>query len=210
MKIISIRKVKRDVHIIFDTGEELLLRYEVFLKSGLRKDDSIDNNLVPELEKQNKLFSAKETAFNLLSRRNHSVKELERKLLQRRIEKDIINEIIADLIKSNFLNDEKFAREYLEEKLRLKNVGLVKIKNDLYARGINREVIKAILNEKSELDETENAFNLIQKKLKSFNKKTTDPRKLKQKVYSFLLLKGYNYDTIESVMNKIKSEGSKD
>jgi regulatory protein len=210
MQIVSIRKIKRNVQIIFDTGEELLLRYEVFIKSGLRKNDITDTDLIADLEKQNKIFSAKETAFNILSRRNHSVKELERKLLQRRIEKNIVNEIIIDLIKSNYLNDEKFAREFLDEKLRLKTIGLEKIKKELFAKGIHREVINEVLSEKGELDESENALLLVYKKMKFFERNTADARKLKQRIFSFLLSKGYNYDTIEKVMNKINSEVAED
>ena len=206
MRIVLIRKIKRDAQIIMDTGEELLLRYEVCVKNGLRKNDLINADLILELEKQNKIFSAKETAFNILSRRNHSIKELERKLQQRRIEKEIIDEIIAYLIESNFLNDERFAREFLEERLRLKTVGLEKIKNELYSKGIQREIIKSVLMEKGELDETENALQLVQKRMKLFNRKTTDKKILKQKIYSFLHSKGYNYDTIENVINKMDSE----
>jgi hypothetical protein len=67
MRIVLIRKIKRDAQIIMDTGEELLLRYEVCVKNGLRKNDLINADLILELEKQNKIFSAKETAFNIFS-----------------------------------------------------------------------------------------------------------------------------------------------
>jgi regulatory protein len=206
MNIISIRKIRRDAQIIFETGEEQLIRYEVFIKSGLRKNDSVDEEIIHSLEKENKKYLAKEKAYNILARRNHSTKELERKLIQRKFERGIIKEIIDELVNLNFLDDERFAREYLEEKLRFKNVGLEKIKNELFYKGVPREIIKNIIEEKTDIDETESALQLAEKKIKSILKKVTDRRIIRQKIYSFLLSKGYKYETIENVINKIKPE----
>ena len=203
MQIIAIGKIKNDIQLIFDTGEELLLKYEVFIKSGLKKNDSVNDSLMLNLIEQNKLFLAKKTALNILSRREHSKKELERKLYQRKVEKKIIEEVIYEFSNLNYLDDGRFAKEYLEEKLKLKSSGIEKIKKELYAKGVSREIIKSVLDEKGNIDETDAAYNLVYKKMKSFARKTQEKRKVKQKIYSFLLSKGYEYDTIEKVLNKI-------
>ncbi|MCX6149972.1 MAG: regulatory protein RecX [Ignavibacteriales bacterium] len=207
MQIAAIRKVKRNVQVILDSGEELLIRYEIFLKNGLRNGDPFTDDLIQVISKQNKIFEAKEKAFNLLTRRNHSSKEIERKLLQRKFDKGIVTEVIIDLQQSDFLNDERFTREYVEERLRLSTNGLGKIKKELYARGIPREIINTIIDENSDVDETDNALELAKKKMKSLSsRKIIDKRKLKQKIYSFLLSKGFDYETIENAYRKIITE----
>jgi regulatory protein len=203
MQIIAVRKIKNNVQVVFNTGEELLIKPEVFLKSGLRINDFMDEVKVQELLNQNKIFLAKQTALNILSRRDHSKKELERKLYQRKVEKDITGEIISELIELKYLDDERFAKAYLEEKLKLKNVGIEKVKRELFAKGVSREIIKSILDEKGEIDESESAYSLVMKKMKQFTRKTQDTRKIKQKIYTFLFSKGYDYETIEQVFNKI-------
>jgi regulatory protein len=203
MQIIAIRKIKNNVHVIIDTGEELLLNNEVFIKNGLRKNDILDVSQILNLNRQNKIYQAKQTALNILSRRDHSKKELERKLYQRKIEKEIIEEVIQELSNLNYLDDVRFTKEYLEEKLRLKTSGKEKIKKELFAKGVSRDIIIDVLDEKGDIDETDVALNLANKKMKLISRKNQDKWKIKQKIYSFLLSRGYDYETIEKVLNNI-------
>jgi len=203
MQIVALRKTSRDVHIVFESGEELVIRYDLFVKNGLRNGDNLDDDRIVSLKKGNDIFLAKERAFNILSKRNNSSGEIKRKLLQRKFDKDTIAEAVKDLTTSGFLDDEKFAREYLEEMLKFKAVGLNKIRSDLYSKGIKKEIIDSVLSEKSDKDEAENAFKLAVKKMNTSFIKETETKKQKQKLYSFLFSKGFEHSTIEAVIKKI-------
>lgn len=85
MKIESIAKVKNDIKILLDNGEKLFLRYEVFLKNGLRKGDDLSEEEISRLIRQNQFYFVKESAFRFLGRRIHSEKELQRKLSGKKI-----------------------------------------------------------------------------------------------------------------------------
>jgi regulatory protein len=203
MQIIALKKTGKDVHIVFESGEELVLRYELYVKNGLRKGDNLDDDKIDLINRENKIFLAKERAFNILSKRNNSTGEIKRKLIQRKFDKDTAESVVNELAASGFLNDEQFAKEYVEEKLKLNAVGLNKICSELYSKGINKGIIESVLSEKSDADEYENAIKLAAKKMKSSVIKNVEAKKQKQKLYSFLLSKGFDYSTIDMVIKKI-------
>ncbi len=203
MQIIALKKTGKDVHIIFETGEELVIRYDLFVKNGLRKDDNLDDDKIELINRENKIFLAKERAFNILSKRNNSTGEIKRKLIQRKFDKDTTESVVNELVASGFLNDEQFAKEYAEEKLKLNAVGLNKIRSELYSKGINKAIIESVLSEKSDADEYENAIKLAAKKMNSSVIKNAEAKKQKQKLYSFLLSKGFDHTTIDMVIKKI-------
>lgn len=84
MKIIKIEKAGLNAKVYFEEEETVSFRCELLLKSGLRKGDVIDESLIEKLSRDNEKFLAKESAFNFLSRRMHSVKELETKLKKKK------------------------------------------------------------------------------------------------------------------------------
>lgn len=204
MKIIKIeRKDERTIRVHLDNNEILFLSNEVFIKNGLRKNDEISEDLFNFLIKENKLFFLKQKAFKLLGRRLHSEKELRIKLNQKGYEKDLIDKIIEELYLNNYLNDYEFARQFADENIRNKLWGQVKIESELMKKGINREIISEVIKEKFfDGDSLESAVILVNKKLKTFLGKKIDSKKLKSKLLSFLISRGYDYETSRSAIEQ--------
>lgn len=203
MTIVSIAKIKNNIKIILDNGEKLFLRYEVFLKNGLRKGDALTEEEIAKLIRQNQFFFVKESAFRFLGRRIHSEKELQRKLLQKKYDKEIVASVLKELKDSNYLDDEHFAREFADEKINKKAFGPNKVKAELKARGVTQEIIDKILSQKSLGTEFENACMLAEKKLSSLKNRELDKKKINQKLYSYLLSKGFDFDTIKAAVNRV-------
>ncbi|MGE5681909.1 MAG: regulatory protein RecX [Bacillota bacterium] len=204
MVITSISKIKDNVHILMDNGQKLILRYEIFLKNGFRKGDEITEKDIASLIRDNQLFYIKESAFRILGRRLHSQKELERKLMQRKYDKELISEVLLQLKENHYLDDEKFAREYAEEKIQKKLLGFSRIRQELMEKGVSKEIIQEVLNEKSDNDESDNALRLAEKKLNALKGRNLDKMKLNQRLYSFLASKGFNYEIIRNVLDKLE------
>lgn len=200
----SISKIKDNVHILMDNGQKLILRYEIFLKNGFRKGDEITEKDIASLIRDNQLFYIKESAFRILGRRLHSQKELERKLMQRKYDKELISEVLLQLKENHYLDDEKFAREYAEEKIQKKLLGFSRIRQELMEKGVSKEIIQEVLNEKSDNDESDNALRLAEKKLNALKGRNLDKMKLNQRLYSFLASKGFNYEIIRNVLDKLE------
>ena len=99
MRVLKVvKKGKNDVTIQLDDDKYLILKLEVFLKSGLKKGDEISEDRFSFLIEQNKLFYIKQKAFRLLGRRQHSSSELRRKLWNKDYEQKLIDEVIDTLM----------------------------------------------------------------------------------------------------------------
>lgn len=197
-----VKKDDENVIIYLDNGEKLFLSYEVFLKNRLGKDMEITEDGFSFLVRENQKYFIKKKAFNLLGRRLHSCKELKLKLLRNKYDPALIDDVINYLKEKMLLNDFDFGKEYVEEKIRTKSWGINKIKSELFKKGLAAELIDDILSNEN-LNYSDNALKLAEKKLKILSQKNYDNRRLSSRLYSFLMSRGYDYDTITEVLNKL-------
>jgi len=200
------KKDAKNVVIYFSDGEPLFLSLEVFLKSGLKKNDEISDDRFSSLISENKLFFIKQRALRYLGRRLHSRSELRVKLLQKGYEINLINEALEYLAKKNYLDDAEFAWQFTKDKLELKGWSKAKSLAALIKRGINPAVIDEVMSETyTEKSELENATTAAQKKLKSLRVKSDDKNEIRNKLSSFLSLRGYDYEIVKEVCDKLIS-----
>ena len=99
-------------------------------------------------------------ALDLLSRREHSRKELYLKLTKRFESKEDINLNLDRLEEKNLLSDSRFAEEYVQAR-RKKGFGPIKISAELEKRGVNESLIS---NEIDKFDDWEDLAELSFKK----------------------------------------------
>jgi regulatory protein len=208
MKINKIvKKDARNVVIHFDSDEVLFLSEEIFYKSGLKKNDEISDDRFSSLIKDNRLFHIKQRAFRYLGRRQHSTSELRIKLKQKGYETELINEVLDDLKKKNYLDDTEFAKMFVEEKIKLKLWGEQKLRNELIKRGIKSEVISEVLrNIISEEDKLNNVMTVASKKYDTLRNRKLDKDVIKKKLITFLNSRGYNYAVIKEVCDELIKE----
>ena len=134
-------------------------------------------------------------ALDIISRREHSQKELTDKLAKKYDIPELINSVIHNLIEKNLLNDLRFSQAYVVARKR-KGFGPKKIRYELVSRGVNE-------NTASEVIDAEGGWN--EAALKAFNKKFKAgigedfKKQNKQKV--FLQNRGFSFQEIDSVFN---------
>jgi regulatory protein len=205
MIVSALKQKGNNVIVQFDNGESLILDYRTVIDNGLRKNDSINESRKEKLIEASNLQKVKDSAFRLLSRRHHSVSELRTKLYRKDVKKELIEEVISSLLTNGFLDDEKFAVSFVEERTN-KKVGKHKIKAELIKRGVQKAIIdKAIGNIDSE-DSFQSAMMLAKKKLEYIERKEKDKRKIKAKLYSFLNARGYENEIVMKVLREVKLE----
>jgi regulatory protein len=204
-KILRIQKKIKNVVISFDDESSLKIRYEVALKNGLRKGDVLSDTRIADLFAQNNRRMIKETAFNYLAGRDHSVFELKNKLRRKYRENDeIIRKVVEELIEEGFLNDEKFARDFVDSQIRLKKFGVAKLRAELLKKGIDREIVNDVLSKYSEEDFEKSALEIARARLDKLMRMNLAPEKIKRRLYGFLKSRGYNDALIYSVFTKLK------
>lgn len=105
-----------------------------------------------------------------------------------------VEEIIADLITTNFLNEERFAMAYVSGKFNSKSWGRIKIKQGLKQKRISPRLINEALKTISSDLYIEKLLYVIEKKAASLQEK--DPFKRKVKLTQYALSKGYENDLV--------------
>ena len=198
------RKDEKNVSVYFENGECLILSEDIFYSSGLRKGDEISEDRFSFFIEQNILYHIKQRALSFLGRRFHSERELFIKLKSKSYDERLIKVVLNDLREKSFIDDNVFANHFIEEKLKKKSWGKNKIRAALFSKGVSGSIIdEAIQAFDSEEDQNETALTLANKKYKSLVKRETDNRKIKQKIISFLLSRGFDYEISVQVVSKI-------
>lgn len=149
------------------------------------------------------LTNCKERSLYIIQNYPKTEKKLREKLKQsNKYNDEIIDETIKFLKKYNYINDEEFAKRYIE--LHSKKETLKIIKQKLYIKGVNKNIIDKVVSDNLNLvDEEQVAKSLLIKKYPNFNDEIINMDiKQKQKVYQYLLRKGVNYDIILRIVKE--------
>lgn len=166
--------------------EEVLFSFN--LKEGMEITTPLLEKLI-HVEEKRKL---KERAFNLLSYRARSKKELIDRLKQKETDPQLINEVINELSAVELINDFEFAQSWVSERGKL--YGPFRLRNELIKKGIAKEIIDQVLDE---FNEVEVANKLAAKWINRH--KNLAPKVLERRLFGFLARRGISYDTIKSL-----------
>lgn len=145
-----------------------------------------------------------ERTLRFLSFRQRSEKEI-RDYLKKKNADDLTSKKIIDKLKEHkFLNDEEFAKWWVEQRTRVKPKADRVIKYELKQKGIDLKIIESLF-ENEDRSDFEKALVLAEKKMKRLDK-LEDKRKVYERLGRFLASKGFNYDTIKEVIDRTFSK----
>jgi regulatory protein len=112
-----------------------------------------------------------------------------------------VENIIANLISDNFLNEERFAKAYAGGKFRIKKWGRIKIRIELKKRKISDYCIRKGMLEIEESDYLKTLKEIIAKKLKEIPKGKIQIRNYKAAQYA--ISRGFESDLVwEAIKGK--------
>lgn len=145
---------------------------------------------------------ARKLAFDLLGKRNHSSKEISKKLLAKGFEVTIIEQILKELTDDGWVDDRTFAIEYATEILRDKPAGRLLLMTKLRSKMIDPDIAEEVVSELlAASNEFEAALELAKKKLKTENnpKSTATARR----VAGLLTRRGFDEETTRTVLSEL-------
>ena len=135
--------------------------------------------------------------MDFLSRREHSKKEIYKKMLDKVNSLEILEEEIKKLEKDGILDDERFAEQYVYSLVK-RGLGPLRINKYLQEKGVDSHLINTLLKD---LDWQDLAKEVLLKKSKyQIPPKEEDVIKLKR----FLNYRGFEYYDIERAFNNLK------
>ncbi|MBC2576073.1 recombination regulator RecX [Peptostreptococcus canis] len=194
------KKNKNRVNLYVD-GEYLISLYaELVYKYNLSKGSEIDKEKLADIIKSDDYEKAKIKALDGLSRAEKSEKRVREKL-SREFDEEIVDSVVKFLKKHSFINDERFAERIVYNDQNFKRVGRNRIKQNLYIKGINSENIENALSNVDNEMEKENAVFLANKRIGRIKGK--DEKNIKNKLYQYLIYKGFEYEVIMYAIEKV-------
>ena len=135
-------------------------------------------------------------SIGLLSRREHSSKELMQKLMQRGFLLAEIEPVLIFLTNKNYLSDIRAAESIFRNRVN-RGYGWLYINNEMNQKGISTDIIDAIYQEQ-DIDWYQQVLLTYQKK---FTNNEINDLTEKAKRMRFLQYRGFSMDEIMSVLN---------
>jgi regulatory protein len=212
MKITQLLPQKRGTRFNLFTDDKFAFGVSSFVASKYKLTEGLEISPV-DLENiycEEQVEFLKQKAMDFLSARPRSEKEVRDKLKLRYSVhskktkyqlpdskyQEIEAAVLAFLTKYRYLDDQKFAEWLVGQRL-AQGKGPQFIKQDLFQKGVDKDVIKSVL---ASLDTNKALAKTYKKGLKKYEKEP-DPYKKKQKLYRYLASRGFNIDQINSVLS---------
>jgi regulatory protein len=155
-----------------------------------------------KLSTETDLYTA---AINSLARRAYSVYEMRTYLERRTEDKDAVKNILDRLKQLNYLDDARYARQFVRLHTELRKQGAFRIARDLRARGVPDRHIEAALAERSgESSESALVRARLTRQIKNL-RGPLDQRRVAS-LYRSLLRAGFSADTIRRELTALTKQ----
>jgi len=135
-------------------------------------------------------------AIMLLTRREHSAKELLQKLVAKGYDAESVKNLLQVLIQEGLQSDGRFAESYLRFR-REKGFGPIHILQELQQRGVSQAIITQVLD----TQDTRWLEYLERVRIKRFGQEYPQNIKDRAKQCRFLAYRGFSQDQIASVLS---------
>ena len=130
------------------------------------------------------------------------IDDIRKKLTQWEMELVVQNRIIQRLVQEKFLDEERFCKSYINDKLKFNKWGVNKIKYELQKKNIHGSLIQSVLEDINPQENRERLLQLLTAKKKTVKGK--NEFEIQQKLMRFAAGRGFTVDDILWVVEKIQ------
>ena len=180
--------------VLFEDGSKVSVSEVQIADFSLYSGRDLTDGEYTRLRERLKLGSTKARAVRILGNRNLSAFELERRLVDKGESQDTAQEAVKWLEDLGAVNDKQYALTIVKHYC-AKGYGLARIKDELYRRGIPRDMWDEALNRLDNMDEA--AYDFIDKKLGGSRDKTELRR-----AADALCRRGFSYEEARAAINR--------
>ncbi len=135
-------------------------------------------------------------AISYLSYQPRSILEVKNYLKKKQSDHEIIKKTIDYLIEKQYLDDNSYAKLYIESKTIQKPKSVFALKFELKNKGIEHSITDSILDK---YDDRELAMNAVKPKIRIW--RGYEDSKLKKKMMNFLRYRGFSYEVCMSTLD---------
>ena len=135
----------------------------------------------------------------LCAQAEHCQQEMRDKMRRWELDETAQNRIIDRLIKERYIDDERYARAFVKDKIRYNKWGRRKVQQALWQKHIDADIQQQVLDEIDEKEYLDILRPLLKQKRKSI--KAESDYELNQKLVRFALGRGFGFDIIRQCLN---------
>lgn len=208
------------VNIFLDGNFAFSLDINQVVEAGMKVGLKVTTDRLEELRRMSEFGKLYQRTLEWVLTRPHSVREtrdyLRRRQIKRRqlnrqrareekktlaeIEDDVMQLVITRLIEKKYLNDQKFAEFYVENRYVRKGISQKRLRMELQKKGVSSELISAAMA-KIQRDEGEEILKVIAKKRKKYND---------FQLVGYLTRQGFNFQQAKDAVEKAKLADEQD
>lgn len=118
-----------------------------------------------------------------------------------RITSEMIQEVVSRLESQNYINDQDFARYFIENRHQNKGISTKRLIQELKIKGIDSDIIEQAIFDQGTGNFLRDEEVEIEKMIKKQLRKTSD----RQKIIAYLARQGFSYDLIKSKLDQFLS-----
>lgn len=176
-------------------------------KLGLRVGLEIEAEVLQKLIEADEGMRAKNYALELLSSQSYSKSQMGYQLGQKGFGAESIDITLEDLEQLGHIKDESFAKKWVARRQRSKPKGKKVLAHELTNHNIDRTTVDRVLAEIQDAEETKLALQVARKQAKRYQ--SLPPAVAKRRLHGFLLRRGFDYETIQSVIDRVSIKGTR-
>ena len=135
----------------------------------------------------------------LCAQAEHCQQEMRDKMRRWELDETVQNRIIDRLIKERYVDDERYARAFVKDKIRYNKWGRRKVQQALWKKRIDADIQQRVLDEIDEKEYLDVLRPLLKQKRKSI--KAESDYELNQKLLRFALGRGFGFDIIRQCLD---------
>ena len=135
----------------------------------------------------------------LCAQTEHCQQEMRDKMKRWEIDETVQNRIIARLVKERYIDDERYARAFVKDKIRYNKWGRRKVQQALWQKRIDDDIQRRVLDEIEEKEYLDVLRPLLKQKRKTI--KAQSDYELNQKLMRFALSRGFSFDIIRQCID---------
>ena len=185
---IKAQKNQKRVNIYLDGKFSFGLDLENFMKLQLKVNQELTDEEINEIIKKSEFQKCLDKTINFAMARPRSIKEVKDYFRRKEIPESIHEQLFERLKKFSLIDDQKFAKWWVDQRLTFKSKSKKDITFELRQKGIDTNTIKNVLDD-SEIDELKIAKELIEKK--KYKWERYEDKIKKQKIAQYLAGKGF-------------------
>ena len=199
-KITQQKKLSERFNLFVDGKFEIGVDGSLIVKYDIKVGDEYTDELKHELENDDRIEIAYIGLINFIAFRERCEQEVKDWLYKKKYH-DLADELINRLTERNYLNNERFARLFIKDRVKIQGWGPIRLRHELNAKRISKKIIESEIESiREDFDFNQMAQDLAERKLKNIPQPTY---KDKKRLWSLLQRRGFEGPSISFALQGI-------